>query len=190
MFYAPCLKHGPWSISDPRNSSVPYRVQLVLSQILWLLANPLWTHGIGESRCKNAFRLLVGVSVTNQILWFYTNPFIGSLLRPKCKIKLLTHHILLMCIFVRWVQQLPITSCGYTNPNAGSLSHPNRLSKQHVFIKRHLIPHNKIGSTGQLIGKSLSCYSAVGFSHFFLIKSLGFGNISFGKMSCFNISPC
>jgi len=38
--------------SDPRKSSVPYRVQLILSQILWLLANPLWTHGMGESGSK------------------------------------------------------------------------------------------------------------------------------------------
>ena len=52
------LKTRPLVHSDPRKSSVPYRVQLFLSQILWLLANP----------------------------------FAGSLLRPKCKIKLLTHH--------------------------------------------------------------------------------------------------
>jgi len=45
------LKTRPLVYSDPRKSSVPYRVQLFLSQILWLLTNPLWTHGIGESGC-------------------------------------------------------------------------------------------------------------------------------------------
>ena len=45
------LKTRPLVHSDPRKSSVPYRVQLFLSQILWLLTNPLWTHGIGESGC-------------------------------------------------------------------------------------------------------------------------------------------
>jgi len=76
-----------------------------------------------------------------------------------------------------------------TNPNTGSLPHPNRLSEKHVFIKRYLIPHDKIGSTGQLVGKSLGGNSAVGFSHFLLIKPLGLGNVSFGKVSCFNIGP-
>ena len=46
------LKTRPLVHSDPRKSSVPYRVQLILSQILWLLANPLWTHGMGESGSK------------------------------------------------------------------------------------------------------------------------------------------
>jgi hypothetical protein len=89
------------------------------------------------------------------------------------------------------VRQLPIRSCGfYTNPFAGSLLHPNRLSEKHIFIKRHLIPHDKIGGTSQLVGKSFGGNSAVGFSHFLLIKPLGFGNVPFGKVRCFNISPC
>jgi len=79
------LKTRPLVYSDPRKSSVPYHVQLFLSQILWLLANPLWTHGIGESGCQKHCRLLVGVAVTNQTLWFYANPIAGSLLRPKFK---------------------------------------------------------------------------------------------------------
>jgi hypothetical protein len=62
---------------------VPYRVQLILSQILWLLANPLWTHGIGESGSKCNYRLLAGALATNQTLWLYTNPIAGSLLHPK-----------------------------------------------------------------------------------------------------------
>jgi len=35
------LKVRPLVHSDPRKSSVPYRVQLDILQILWLLANPL-----------------------------------------------------------------------------------------------------------------------------------------------------
>jgi len=54
------LKMRPLVYSDPRKSSVPYRVQLFLSQILWLLANPLWTHGIGESRSKQRFAAVDG----------------------------------------------------------------------------------------------------------------------------------
>ncbi|MBU4068071.1 MAG: hypothetical protein KKH17_07255, partial [Proteobacteria bacterium] len=46
------LKTRPLVHSDPRKSSVPYRVQLDVLQILWLLANPLQTHGIGESGSK------------------------------------------------------------------------------------------------------------------------------------------
>ncbi len=53
------LKTRPLVHSDPRKSSVPYRVQLILSQILWLLANPLWTHGIGESGYQNDYRLIM-----------------------------------------------------------------------------------------------------------------------------------
>ena len=54
------LKTRPLVHWDPRKSSVPYRVQLFLSQILWLLANPLWTHGIGESRSKQRFPAVGG----------------------------------------------------------------------------------------------------------------------------------
>ena len=44
------LKHSPWSNqSDPRKSSVPCRVQLDISQILWFLANPFKAHDIGKS---------------------------------------------------------------------------------------------------------------------------------------------
>jgi len=50
-------------------------------QILWLLANPLWTHGIGESRSKTlTVWLLVGAAAANHIYWFITNPYTGSLL--------------------------------------------------------------------------------------------------------------
>ena len=76
-----------------------------------------------------------------------------------------------------------------TNPIAGSLPHPNRLSEKHIFIKRHLIPHDKIGGTGQLIGKGFGGNSAVCFGHFLLIKPLGFGNVPLGEVSCLNIGP-
>jgi hypothetical protein len=53
-------------------------------QILWLLANPLWTHGIGESGYKTITGcFLMGAAVTNRICWLDTNPFSGLLLHPK-----------------------------------------------------------------------------------------------------------
>jgi len=59
---------------DPRNLSVPCRVQLDGLQILWLLANPLWTHGIGESRSKTITSWLSMAAAS-------VNPFAGLLLR-------------------------------------------------------------------------------------------------------------
>ena len=148
-------------------------------------------------------RLLAGAAATNQVLWFCPNPYAGSLPHPKCKTKLLTHHIRLIYFFnyFRFVSDKAIifyyVGAGdtnhilrfYTNPYTGSLPHPNRLSEKHVFIKRHLIPHHKIGSTGQLVSKGLGSNSFVAFGHFLLKKSLGLGNVPFGKVSCFNISP-
>jgi hypothetical protein len=70
----------------------------------------------------------VGVAVTNQTLWLYTNPIAGSLLRPKCKINnanasyppLKYFHLLTaLCFdnkaitFFMWVRQIPITSFGF-----------------------------------------------------------------------------
>jgi hypothetical protein len=46
-------------LHSPRNSSVPYRVQWEFSQILWLLANPLLVHGIGESSYERKFQSLI-----------------------------------------------------------------------------------------------------------------------------------
>jgi len=69
-------------LTDPRKSSVPYRVQLDKSQILWLLANPFLAHGIGESGPKT-IAIYLGAADSNQILWFNTNPFNGSLLHPS-----------------------------------------------------------------------------------------------------------
>ena len=141
----------------------------------------------------------------NHILWFYPNPYAGSLPHPKCKIKLLTHltrliYFINCFVFVSDNQAIYFHYVGatdtnqvlwfYSNPYAGSLSHPKRLSKKHVFIKRHLIAHDKIRGACQFVGKRLGGNSAVGFSHFLLIKPLGFGNVPFGKVRGFNISPC
>ena len=69
-------------LTDPRKSSVPCRVQSDVLQILWFLANPFVTHGIGESGLKNNNRSVnFRAAGTNQILWFNTNPFPGSLLQ-------------------------------------------------------------------------------------------------------------
>jgi hypothetical protein len=63
---------------------VPYRVQLDGLQILWFLANPLWTHGIGESGSKiTTGWLLMGATGANHIWWLNTNPFPGLLLHPN-----------------------------------------------------------------------------------------------------------
>jgi len=84
VLYAQGVKTRPLVLLDPRKSSVPYRVQLDGLQILWLLANPLWTHGIGESGSKTITGwLLMGAAGTNQIWWLDTNPFTGLLLHPK-----------------------------------------------------------------------------------------------------------
>jgi hypothetical protein len=55
-----------------------------MSQILWLLTNPMKAHDMGESdRIKqNSTCISVGAAVSNQILWFFTNPYAGSLLQP------------------------------------------------------------------------------------------------------------
>ncbi len=148
----------------------------------------------------------MGAADTNQGLWFCTNPYAGSLPHPKCKEIINASHTLLMffyrlmTIFATDNRTTILYYMGVAdtnqvlwfkaNPSAGSLLHPNRLSKKHVFIKRHLIPHDEIGSTGQLVGKGLGGNSAICFSHFLLIKPLGFGNVPFGKVRCFNISPC
>jgi len=52
-------------------------------QIWWLLANPLWTHGIGESRSKTiTIWLYLGAAAANQSWWFITKPYNGSLPHP------------------------------------------------------------------------------------------------------------
>jgi len=55
-----------------------------MSQILWLLTNPMKAHGIGESdRIKqNNTCMSVDAAVSNQVLWIFTNPYTGSLLQP------------------------------------------------------------------------------------------------------------
>jgi len=50
-------------------------------------------------------------------------------------------------------------------------------------------PHDEIGGTSQLVGKSLGGNSNVCFSQFLLIKPLGFGNVPFGKVRSLNICP-
>jgi len=128
----------------------------------------------------------VGAAVANQILWFCTNPHVGSLPHPKYRTKLLTHHTFPIYFFncVLFVSDNKdndfLLLCGttvahqtlwfFTNPYVGSLPQSNRLSKKHIFIKRYLIPHDKIGGTGQLVGKSLGGDSAIGPGHFPLIK--------------------
>jgi hypothetical protein len=67
-------------LTDSRKSSVPCRVPSGVLQILWFLANPFVTHGIGETEQKTTTACYVGAADTNQVLWFNTNPLNGSLL--------------------------------------------------------------------------------------------------------------
>jgi hypothetical protein len=47
---------APVRVCGPRKSSVPCRVQLVVSQILWFLANPCVVHGMGGGIIKHHHR--------------------------------------------------------------------------------------------------------------------------------------
>jgi hypothetical protein len=52
-------------------------------QILWFLANPLWTHGIGESESKiTTGWVWMGAAGANHVWWLNANPFVGLLLHP------------------------------------------------------------------------------------------------------------
>jgi hypothetical protein len=54
------------------------------SQILWLLANPLLVHGIGESSCQRKFQSLIGSrQLPIKPNGFATNPCNGSLPGPN-----------------------------------------------------------------------------------------------------------
>ena len=89
------LKTRPLVHSDPRKSSVPYRVQLILSQILWLLANPLWTHGIGESGSKQRSSAVGGRGSYQSSLVVLYQPHCRFAATPKnAKQIILTHHSL------------------------------------------------------------------------------------------------
>jgi hypothetical protein len=98
-------------------------------QIWWLLANPLWTHGIGESRSKTiTIWLYLGAAAANQSWWFITKPYTGSLPHPSSyrisclpfwslKFLLLLTAIVAstaknqLCL-ISWVRQLPIKAGG------------------------------------------------------------------------------
>jgi len=90
---------------------VPYRVQLDGLQILWLSANPLRTHGIGESGSKTITGwLLMGAAVTNRICWLDTNPFTGLLLHPKSyRIMHLPFVDSKICLFLTAITSFPET---------------------------------------------------------------------------------
>jgi len=86
-----------------------------------------------------------------------------------------------------WVQQLPIRPAGfYTNPY---LPHPNRLTKKHVLIKRHMITHDKIRCPADLIAQCFDCNNTVSLGFFLLIKSLCLNTMPGCKVCCFYICP-
>jgi len=55
-----------------------------MSQILWLLTNPMKAHDIGESDRinQNSTAISVDAAGSNQALWILTNPYTGSLPQP------------------------------------------------------------------------------------------------------------
>jgi len=69
---------------------VPCRVQLDVLQILWLLANPLWTHDIGESGSKTITGwLLIGCSRCQSRLVVKYQSAVGEFTATP---KFLSHH--------------------------------------------------------------------------------------------------
>ena len=64
------MTSAPGPFPDPRKPPVPCRVQLFVSQILWLLTNPMKAHDIGESdRLKrNNTCISVDAAGSNQVL--------------------------------------------------------------------------------------------------------------------------
>ena len=45
--------------------------------------------------------------------------------------------------------------------------------KQHLRLKRHLIPHHIIGCAGELVAQSFGRHNAIGLAHFTLVKPIG-----------------
>ena len=76
---------SPWSISEPQKTIGSMPCPIVMSQILWLLTNPVKAHDIGESDRINQNStaiFVVDAAASNQVLWILTNPHTGSLLQP------------------------------------------------------------------------------------------------------------
>ena len=75
---------SPWSIFGPQKTIGSMPCLTVVSQILWLLTNPMKAHDIGESdRLKrNNTCMSVDAAGSNQVLWIFTNPYTGSLPQP------------------------------------------------------------------------------------------------------------
>jgi len=96
----------------------------------------------------------------------------------------------LLPVMLLWVQQVPIRSAGfYTNPTAGSLLHPNRLTKKHVLIKRHIITHDIIRCPANFIAQCFDGNNTVSLGFFLLIKSLCPITMPDHKVCCFYICP-
>jgi len=109
-------------------------------QILWLLANPLWTHGIGESGSKTITGwLLMGAADANHIWWLSTNPSAGLLLHLNSyRIRHLPFGYWNMFFFncfvtgneMTIIDELTAADANQvwwfkTNPSSGSLPQPN-----------------------------------------------------------------
>jgi len=66
VFYAFRLKHGPWFVSEPQKTFGAIPRPIKLSQNLWLEANPITAHGIGESNLKKSAAEKDGADDSNQ----------------------------------------------------------------------------------------------------------------------------
>jgi hypothetical protein len=111
---------APGFIATPQRFIGSIPCPMGFSQILWLLANPLLVHGIGESSCPKKFQSLIG-SRQRPIKpdGFATNPFNGSLPGPnRCSFQKNLVHIFFLSFRVSFfgVPQLPITPCGFNQP--------------------------------------------------------------------------
>ena len=76
---------SPWSVSVPQKTIGSMPCPIVVSQVLWLLTNPMKAHDMGESDEINQSGTAIAVDAagSNQALWILTNPHTGSLLQPS-----------------------------------------------------------------------------------------------------------
>jgi hypothetical protein len=73
-------------------------------------------------------------------------------------------------------EELPIKSCGFSNPFSGSASHS---CKKFFMAERDLSLHNPVGGPRQFMGQSIVSHHSVRFQRFFCVVSFRIGIITF-----------
>ena len=110
MRYAKSLTHCPWPISGPRNSSVPYRVQLIFVTNLVVVSQP--RNGSRYGRTK----LSQHTFSVGRMRRFPIRPC--GLCQPRCWLpaasKLFAFSIAPYDPYLSWVVRLPIKSRGFS----------------------------------------------------------------------------